>query len=130
VSPFFVFQLDGIELGPLVSPALLEQLAETDPAVAASLSALLAAHGLEPGRDVVLWGREFIAAPLASLQILATSPKDPRYAVTRSIPLLGTAPNGVFIALTDWQGCMDYFARAVAVTDPAPDPDTGIVEPR
>ncbi|MEM7351250.1 MAG: CARDB domain-containing protein, partial [Acidobacteriota bacterium] len=97
----------------------------------ADVEAMLAANGLDPETQDVLWGYEAIEGDLTDLTVRMRSAEDPSYAVLTTLPILARRGNA-FLLLPDpdLRTCASYTAHASAETPPEFDPTTGQLEPR
>gem|GEM_PF-979990 len=110
LSQTFTVATDGVDFRGILSKSDLENPV---------LSQMVAAAGLDPDRDLILWGAETIADPIARVTLLASSAQDPRYAIPRSLPAVGMSGGYFIFHPADWVACTSYKGLVIVDTAPA-----------
>ncbi|HEX3529651.1 MAG TPA: CARDB domain-containing protein [Thermoanaerobaculia bacterium] len=107
LSQTFTLATDGVDFRGVLSK---DDLANP------TLSKLVAEAGLDPDRDLILWGSESIADPIARITLLASSGQDPRYAIPRSLPAVAASGGYFIFNPTDWVSCTGYKGLVIVET--------------
>ncbi len=107
LSQTFTLATDGVDFRGVLSK---DDLANP------ALSKLVTEAGLDPDRDLILWGTESIADPIARITLLASSSQDPRYAIPRSLPAVAASGGYFIFNPTDWVACTGYSGLVIVET--------------
>jgi subtilase family serine protease/flagellar hook assembly protein FlgD len=107
LSQTFTLATDGVDFHGILSKSDLDNPV---------LSQMVTAAGLDPDRDLILWGTESIADPIARITLLASSSQDPRYAIPRSLPAVAASGGYFIFNPTDWVSCTGYKGLVIVET--------------
>ncbi|HEY0783810.1 MAG TPA: FlgD immunoglobulin-like domain containing protein, partial [Thermoanaerobaculia bacterium] len=101
------------------------------PELAQPIGQLLAQAGVQPQPRSVIYGREFVAEPLAQVTLYVQSDGDPRFLVPQTFrPAALTDGLFLFDLGASLRACTEYRAYAVAQTAAQVDPATGATSSR